>query len=59
MQVAVGVAALPLAVKQPCVAAHSTTRALYNAYNGNIVSGYPSDATENAVQADVVAAGYR
>ncbi|WP_276607626.1 arabinofuranosidase catalytic domain-containing protein [Microbispora catharanthi] len=24
-----------------------------------IVSGYPSDAAENAVQADVVAAGYR
>ncbi|GAA4192352.1 arabinofuranosidase catalytic domain-containing protein [Microbispora amethystogenes] len=28
-------------------------------YEGAIVSGYPSDATENAVQADVVAAGYR
>jgi hypothetical protein len=24
-----------------------------------MVSGYPSDATENAVQADIVAAGYR
>ncbi|WP_432933453.1 arabinofuranosidase catalytic domain-containing protein [Microbispora sp. CA-135349] len=28
-------------------------------YEGAIVSGYPSDATDNAVQADVVAAGYR
>jgi hypothetical protein len=28
-------------------------------YEGAIVSGYPSDATENAVQASVVAAGYR
>ncbi|MFI7034249.1 arabinofuranosidase catalytic domain-containing protein [Microbispora rosea] len=28
-------------------------------YEGAIVSGYPSDATENAVQADVTAAGYR
>ena len=28
-------------------------------YEGAIVSGYPSDATENAVQADIVAAGYR
>ncbi|GIH67740.1 alpha-L-arabinofuranosidase [Microbispora siamensis] len=28
-------------------------------YEGAMVAGYPSDATENAVQADVVAAGYR
>ncbi|WP_030512581.1 arabinofuranosidase catalytic domain-containing protein [Microbispora rosea] len=28
-------------------------------YEGAIVSGYPSDATENAVQADVTAADYR
>ncbi|WP_169950876.1 arabinofuranosidase catalytic domain-containing protein [Microbispora sp. H11081] len=28
-------------------------------YEGAIVAGYPSDATENAVQADVIAAGYR
>ena len=28
-------------------------------YEGAIVSGYPSDATENAVQANIVAAGYR
>jgi len=28
-------------------------------YEGAIVSGYPSDATENAVQASIVAAGYR
>ncbi|MEV1206156.1 arabinofuranosidase catalytic domain-containing protein, partial [Microbispora rosea] len=28
-------------------------------YEGAMVSGYPSDATENAVQADIVAAGYR
>ncbi|MEV4620676.1 arabinofuranosidase catalytic domain-containing protein [Asanoa sp. NPDC049573] len=28
-------------------------------YEGAIVTGYPSDATENAVQANVVAAGYR
>jgi poly(3-hydroxybutyrate) depolymerase len=34
-----------------------TTPAL--ACSGNMVSGYPSDATENAVQANVVAAGYR
>jgi hypothetical protein len=26
---------------------------------GAMVSGYPSDTTENAVQANVVAAGYR
>ena len=28
-------------------------------YEGAMVSGYPSDATENAVQANIVAAGYR
>ncbi len=28
-------------------------------YEGAIVAGYPSDATENAVQADIIAAGYR
>jgi hypothetical protein len=28
-------------------------------YEGAIVSGYPSDQTENAVQANIVAAGYR
>ncbi|MEV4296327.1 arabinofuranosidase catalytic domain-containing protein [Microbispora rosea] len=28
-------------------------------YEGAIVSGYPSDATENAVQADITSAGYR
>ncbi|WP_433796752.1 arabinofuranosidase catalytic domain-containing protein [Actinoplanes sp. CA-252034] len=28
-------------------------------YEGAIVAGYPTDATENAVQADIVAAGYR
>ncbi|MFG1673789.1 arabinofuranosidase catalytic domain-containing protein [Micromonospora sp. NPDC049282] len=28
-------------------------------YEGAMVAGYPSDATENAVQANVVAAGYR
>ena len=27
-------------------------------YEGCIVAGYPSDATENAVQANIVAAGY-
>jgi hypothetical protein len=27
-------------------------------YEGAIVSGYPTDATENAVQASIVAAGY-
>ncbi len=27
-------------------------------YEGSIVSGYPSDATENAIQANTVAAGY-
>ena len=28
-------------------------------YEGAMVSGYPSDATENAVQANIAAAGYR
>ncbi|WP_449343565.1 arabinofuranosidase catalytic domain-containing protein [Streptomyces rugosispiralis] len=28
-------------------------------YAGAIVAGYPSDATDNAVQANVTAAGYR
>ena len=28
-------------------------------YEGAIVAGYPSDATDNAVQADIVAAGYQ
>jgi len=28
-------------------------------YEGAMVSGYPSDATENAVQANIIAAGYR
>jgi hypothetical protein len=28
-------------------------------YEGAIVSGYPSDATDNAVQANIVSAGYR
>jgi non-reducing end alpha-L-arabinofuranosidase len=28
-------------------------------YEGAIVAGYPSDATENSVQANIVAAGYR
>lgn len=28
-------------------------------YEGAVVTGYPSDATENAVQANIVAAGYR
>jgi hypothetical protein len=27
-------------------------------YEGAIVTGYPSDATENAIQANVIAAGY-
>jgi hypothetical protein len=28
-------------------------------YEGVMTSGYPTDATENAVQANIVAAGYR
>jgi hypothetical protein len=28
-------------------------------YEGAMVAGFPSDATENAVQANIVAAGYR
>ncbi len=28
-------------------------------YEGVMTSGYPSDATENAVQSNIVAAGYR
>jgi len=27
-------------------------------YEGCIVSGYPSDTTENAIEANIVAAGY-
>jgi hypothetical protein len=27
-------------------------------YEGCLVSGYPSDATENAIQANIIAAGY-
>ncbi len=39
--------------------ATNTNLSLGTFYEGAIVSGYPSDATDNAVQADIVAAGYR
>jgi hypothetical protein len=39
--------------------ASNTNLSVGTFYEGAIVSGYPSDATENAVQANVVAAGYR
>ncbi|GIH19852.1 arabinofuranosidase catalytic domain-containing protein [Rugosimonospora africana] len=37
----------------------NTNQSLGTFYEGAIVSGYPSDATDNAVQANIVAAGYR
>jgi non-reducing end alpha-L-arabinofuranosidase len=39
--------------------ATNTNLSLGTFYEGAIVSGYPSDATDNAVQASIVAAGYR
>ncbi|GAA0414379.1 hypothetical protein GCM10009530_78510 [Microbispora corallina] len=39
--------------------ANNTNLSAGTFYEGAIVAGYPSDATENAVQADVTAAGYR
>jgi hypothetical protein len=39
--------------------ATNTNQSLGTFYEGAMVSGFPSDATENAVQADIVAAGYR
>ena len=38
--------------------ATNTNLSIGTFYEGAIVSGYPSDATENAVQANIVAAGY-
>jgi hypothetical protein len=37
----------------------NTNLSLGTFYEGAMVSGYPSDATENAVQANIVSAGYR
>jgi hypothetical protein len=37
----------------------NTNQSIGTFYEGAMVSGYPSDATENAVQANIVAAGYR
>jgi hypothetical protein len=37
----------------------NTNLSLGTFYEGAMVSGYPSDVTENAVQANIVAAGYR
>ncbi|MEV6851317.1 arabinofuranosidase catalytic domain-containing protein [Actinoplanes sp. NPDC051411] len=39
--------------------ATNTNQSLGTFYEGAMVAGYPSDATENAVQAAIVAAGYR
>ncbi|MEQ0565179.1 arabinofuranosidase catalytic domain-containing protein [Amycolatopsis sp. NEAU-NG30] len=39
--------------------AHNTNLSQGTFYEGAMVSGYPSDATDNAVQANIVAAGYR
>nr|WP_305778269.1 arabinofuranosidase catalytic domain-containing protein [Kitasatospora sp. MMS16-BH015] len=38
--------------------ATNTNQSLGTFYEGAVVSGYPSDATDNAVQADIAAAGY-
>ncbi|WP_426502359.1 arabinofuranosidase catalytic domain-containing protein [Dactylosporangium sp. McL0621] len=39
--------------------ATNTNQSAGTFYEGAMVSGYPSDATDNAVQANIVAAGYR
>jgi hypothetical protein len=39
--------------------AHNTNLSDGTFYEGAITAGYPSDATDNAVQASIVAAGYR
>ena len=39
--------------------AHNTNLSQGTFYEGAMVSGYPTDATDNAVQASVIAAGYR
>jgi hypothetical protein len=39
--------------------ATNTNQSIGTFYEGAIVTGYPSDATDNAVQAAVVSAGYR
>jgi hypothetical protein len=38
--------------------ATNTNQSLGTFYEGAIVSGYPSDATDNSIQANIVAAGY-
>jgi hypothetical protein len=38
--------------------AKNTNQSLGTFYEGAIVSGYPSDATDGAVQNNIVAAGY-
>ncbi|WP_332310894.1 arabinofuranosidase catalytic domain-containing protein, partial [Micromonospora rifamycinica] len=37
----------------------NTNQSVGTFYEGAMVAGYPSDATENAVQANITAAGYR
>ena len=37
----------------------NSPRATGEFFEGAVTAGYPSDATENAVQANLVAAGYR
>jgi non-reducing end alpha-L-arabinofuranosidase len=37
----------------------NTNQSLGTFYEGAIVAGYPSDATDNAIQANIVSAGYR
>jgi hypothetical protein len=39
--------------------ATNTNQSLGTFYEGAVVSGYPSDATDNAVQASIAAAGYQ
>jgi hypothetical protein len=38
--------------------ARNTNQSLGTFYEGAIVSGYPSDATDSAIQENIIAAGY-
>jgi hypothetical protein len=40
------------------IGANNSNRAVGTFYEGAITHGYSSDATDDAVQADIVAAGY-
>jgi hypothetical protein len=39
--------------------ATNTNQSAGTFYEGAMVAGYPSDATDNAIQASIIAAGYR